>query len=297
MQPVTMVFIALEVLLVVYHLPFLSKPKGYRPQWYVWMLTLLLLFNIANGLFPDPGLRLGLRWQYIIAYGSAYLMGSYVPFYFYKAFDLEQLRFHALYGVPIIDLGCFLLFNVLLYLYNNDIVLDSRLAVVLPFAYGFWVLAVMYKAIRLHYKARQDRQVYAEQLLIFIAILPWQAMAVFAFVPGPQWLRIIMANLALLVITVFLAARLFHHHRREFRLLFEFKETGGLQSLFEANCARYELTALETEIVLLLRKGYTYARIGKKLFRSYKTIDNDIQRIYLKVGVNNKIALIEKLWS
>jgi DNA-binding CsgD family transcriptional regulator len=297
MQPVTMVFIVLEFLLVVYHLPFLSKPKGYRPLWYVLLLTLLLLFNITNGLFPDPALSLGLRWQYIIAYGSAYLMGAYVPFYFFKAFGLERLRRYALYGVPAIDLGSFLVFNVLLYLWNGNILLDSRLAVILPFTYGFWVLAAMYKAIRLQYRESGNRQAYNEQLLIFLAILPWQAMAVFAFHPCPQGLRIVMANLGLVMIMFFLVARLFRSHRKDFSQLFEFKQTGGLQSVFKANCEKYRLTDLEIRLAPLLRAGYTHHKIGLALFRSKKTIDNDVQKLYQKVGATGRLEMIARLWG
>lgn len=296
MQALTFNFILLEVLLLIYHLPFLSRPSGYKHIWYMLLLILLLFFNFTNGVFPAPHSLVNIKEQYIIAYGSAYIMGAYVPFYFYKAFALEKLRFHALYGVPIFELGSFLLFNVLLYLWNGNIRLDSELGVIIPFVYGFVVLTDMYNAIRSKFKESGNKQDYYEQLAVFLAILPWQAMVVFAFCPSPQWLRIVMANLGVVVITLFLMVKAFREYHFEFSQLAEFKETGGLLSIFEANCKKYALTEREIKIVQMLRQGYTYKQIGEKLYLGEKTIDNNIQEIYLKVGVNNKLELINKLW-
>jgi DNA-binding CsgD family transcriptional regulator len=296
MQVLTLNFIIFEVLLLIYHLPFLSRPSGYKHIWYLLLLILLLIFNFMNGVFPDLHSQVNIKVQYIIAYGSAYLMGAYVPFYFYKAFALEKLRFHALYGVPLFELGSFLLFNVLLYVWNGNIKLDSELGVMIPFVYGFVVLTAMYKAIRLKYKESGNQQDYREQLAVFVAILPWQAMAIFAFCPSPQWLRIIMANLGLVVITLFLMVKTFREYHFEFRQLAEFKQTGGLTSLFEANCIKYELTQREIDFAILLKQGYTYQQISLKMFLSPRTVGNNIQALYTRLGISGKMELIHKLW-
>ncbi|MDB5086112.1 MAG: hypothetical protein JWR09_106 [Mucilaginibacter sp.] len=296
MQVLTFNFILLEVLLLIYHLSFLSRPSGYNRLWYLLLLLLLLIFNFTNGLFPDLQSPVNIKQQYIIAYGSAYIMGAYVPFYFYKAFALEKLRFHALIGVPIFELGSFTLFNVLLYLWNGNIRLDSELGVIVPFVYGFVVLTAMYKAIRLKFRESGNKQDYREQIAVFIAILPWQAMVVFAFYPAPQWLRIILANMVFAVITLFLMVKAFRRDRRDFGLLVEFKETGGLASLFEANCIKYELTEREINFAMLLKQGYTYRQISLKMFLSPKTVGNNIQALYTRLGVSGKMELIHKLW-
>jgi hypothetical protein len=68
----------------------------------VGLLFFLILKNIASGFFPDPNLRSPpMVIQYAMAYGMGFLMGAYFPYYFYKAFELDRLRWHALYGVPL----------------------------------------------------------------------------------------------------------------------------------------------------------------------------------------------------
>jgi len=78
--------------------------------------------------------------------------------------------------------------------------------------------------------------------------------------------------------------------------LAEFKRTGALLSQFEANCDKYELTEREIELAVCLKQGLTYRQIGLKLFLSPKTVDNNIQALYAKLKVRNKMELIHKLW-
>ncbi len=43
--------------------------------------------------FPIRSLHLNIRLQIMIADGFAYLMGAYIPYYFYKAYDLKIFAF------------------------------------------------------------------------------------------------------------------------------------------------------------------------------------------------------------
>jgi DNA-binding CsgD family transcriptional regulator len=57
------------------------------------------------------------------------------------------------------------------------------------------------------------------------------------------------------------------------------------------------LTKREIEIVLLLKKGYRYKQIADMLYISERTVDKHIRNIYEKTNVNNKIALLNKLYG
>ena len=50
-------------------------------------------------------------------------------------------------------------------------------------------------------------------------------------------------------------------------------------------------------IAPLLKAGYTHHQIGLTLFRSKRTIDGDVQKLYQKVGVTNRLELIGALWG
>ena len=99
---VTFIFIVLELMMLSFQFfYYLFRPEDRNRLWYLILLVLMLFYNITGGLFPDPNINLSISLQEMIAYGSGFLMASYFPFYFYKAFDLKSLRWHAYYGVPL----------------------------------------------------------------------------------------------------------------------------------------------------------------------------------------------------
>ena len=66
-------------------------------------------------------------------------------------------------------------------------------------------------------------------------------------------------------------------------------------AVFINNGARYGLSARQLEVVRLMLKGRTYAQIAAELYISRKTVDTHVQHIYAKLGVRNKLELLNKL--
>lgn len=64
---------------------------------------------------------------------------------------------------------------------------------------------------------------------------------------------------------------------------------------FTENCRKYHLTSREVEIIQLLITGLPYKIIGDNLNISDKTVAKHISNIFSKVGVGNKLELINKL--
>jgi DNA-binding CsgD family transcriptional regulator len=297
MHWLTLVLIVIEFpLFIVQLFLYLLRPGDRQRLWYMILLGILIKFNIFNGLFPDPSYRLDIRLQNMAADGFAYLMGAYMPFYFYRAYDLKTLRFHATWGVASLILLPYLVFDVV-YAINGNLVADREWSVIVPGIYGAVVLAAILRAIVGKYKRTHKRRQFRCELAVWIAIIPWEVMVLFAFFPAPQWLRILLANLGWVTISLLQFRKHIWHYRRQDSQLAEVKETGALRSVFEASCAKYQLIEREIRIVTLLRQGYTYKQIGDELFLSDKTVDNNIQVIYTKVGVKSKMELIHKLWN
>ena len=133
----TMVFCILEFGMCCYQLVYcLSHPRDKRRFWYLILLLLLLIYNITGGLFPDPNINLSVKLQNIIAYGSGFLMASYFPFYFYKAFKLDSLKFHALYGVLLFLLLPYIVFFVILYPKNGGLNYATSYGLLIPAIYS-----------------------------------------------------------------------------------------------------------------------------------------------------------------
>ena len=124
---VTFIFILLEAGMFIFQLfYYLFRPQDKARLWYLILMSLMLFYNITGGLFPDPKIHLDLALQEMIAYGSGFLMASYFPFYFYKAFDLKALRWHALYGVPLFLMAPYLIFFVIVYAVNGNLEADIK---------------------------------------------------------------------------------------------------------------------------------------------------------------------------
>ena len=73
------------------------------------------------------------------------------------------------------------------------------------------------------------------------------------------------------------------------------KVRSASQVYFFDNCKKYRLTTREIDIVKLLIKGQPYKIIGDNLNISAKTVAKHISNIFSKVGVGNKVELINKL--
>src|ERR1700754_4581643 len=87
---VTFIFIMLEFIMFCFQfIYYLFRPQDKPRKWNLILLALMLFYNITGGLFPDPKITsISVSVQLMIAYGCGFLMASYFPFYFYKAFDL-----------------------------------------------------------------------------------------------------------------------------------------------------------------------------------------------------------------
>ena len=65
--------------------------------------------------------------------------------------------------------------------------------------------------------------------------------------------------------------------------------------IFESNCARYNLSKREAEILILLNTGQPYKLIADSLAISIATVQRHVANIFQKLNVNNKVAAIKKI--
>lgn len=56
--------------------------------------------------------------------------------------------------------------------------------------------------------------------------------------------------------------------------------------------SNYKITNRESEVIMLLIKGYSYSNISEELFISISTAKTHVYNIYQKTGVKNKVELI-----
>ncbi|RKR83329.1 regulatory LuxR family protein [Mucilaginibacter gracilis] len=285
----TAIFLVLEVYDV------LRRPKERWQWWNLVLVALLFFFNVTNGNFPDESSAVSLKLQYLLSDGSSYLVGAYFPFYFYKMYELDKLRFHAVYGAPVFVLLPFLVFEVVLYNINGQLTIDRQWGVMVPAVYGLVALMAIVKAIIDRFQETSERSPFIEALAVWLAVLFWEMLCAFPFFTLPQWLKLVVGNLGLSVVTIFLIVKHIRRSRREFEL-FTSPEAGSAPELaYLEHCVTFGLTKTETEVALLVRKGWTNRKIADHLFRTEGTIKNHLKNIFKKTEVATRSELIHLL--
>ncbi|MEJ6979446.1 helix-turn-helix transcriptional regulator [Pedobacter sp. P351] len=296
MHVITFVFVLLEAVMLFYQLLYyLFRPQDKGRMWYLVLLSLLILYNITGGLLPDPELTIPVITQNIIAYGSGFIMASYFPYYFYKAFELERIRLHALYGVPLFLILPFIVFFVIAYSLNGNLDYAIKYGIIVPFFYSFVVLWAIAKAVLVKYKERANQNNLVEVIAVYCAVLPWASMTLLSYFHASQQVEVIITNGGFIVITVLFISRYIVRARIEYEQLLALNTNESQTSTFESNCKTFQLTSREIEIVLLIRQGIRYKEIGEKLFISERTVTKHVQNIYEKTGVSNRVELVHKL--
>lgn len=297
MHIVTLLFILLE--LVMFGVQFgyyLSQPTDKPRFWYLILLILLLVYNTTGGLFPDPEIQsMSLRVQNIIAYGSGFLMASYFPFYFYKAFELKLLRFHAFYGVPLFLLLPYVTFFIVSYSLNDNLDFAVQYGIIIPFFYSFVVLRAILIAIQEYYKENRNHRFYMEKITVYCAVAPWATMPLVAYFHFSQLTEVLFTNLGFLVITGMFILKSARKARMENELYAELELIPVNPLVMAVNSKRFGLTAREADIVTLICRRLKYKEIAEKLFISERTVNKHVQNIFNKTGVTNKSELIRKM--
>jgi len=297
MHLITLLFILLELMMLAvqfYH--YCSVPQDKPRLWYLILLVLLVFYNVTGGFFPDPDIPLELTLQNAIAYGSGFLMAAYFPYYFYKSFQLEHLRFQALFGTSIFLIAPYFIFFVLIYSLNKDLGFAIKYGLIVPFIYSLYLLWAILYSIRKKFKTirNSDRPPgKTEMLSVYFAVSPWVCLSVFAYFNIAQWIEVTVTNVGFILVTILFLKRSVARNRHDYEKHQDSKQ--AMVYVFSQKCERYHLSEREKQIALLLCQGHTYEQTGQILFISRKTVDAHVRNIFMKTSSRNKIELLQLL--
>lgn len=293
---ITFIVIVLEFGMFLFQLAYYTiKPQDKNRKWYLILLLLMLVYNITGGLFPDPKLELPISIQVMIAYGGGFLTASYFPFYFYKAFDLKSLRWHALFGVPLFLMLPYLVFFIVVYASNGNLDADIRYGMIAPFVYALVLLWRIFIAIRRKYAVKKNKTEYFEEIAMNLAVTPWASLAFFGLIEKSQVVEVLCANSGIILITMLFIRKAIKQSHWENKLLQTITFDGTRPGVFQENCQRFGLTKTEVKIVEMLYEGMSNRNIADKIFISEETVKKHIQNMFRKTGVRNRTALIHAL--
>lgn len=289
---VTFILIILEVLMFMHqYIFYLQKPDKKR-KFYLILLFLLIVYNIAGGMFPDGNIDLPIVAQNILAYGAGFAMGCFFPYYFYKAFDVRHLKFQATYGVFYFLVLPYLIFFCIVYPLVNNLDVAIYIGLLIPFIYAFYMIYQILESIKITYKDRKAVDV----ILVYLAVCPWALMPLLAYLKVDQLTEVIFTNGGFVIITVLFFRNMIQESREDYKALLEMKRMARPEpEILLENCKMYMLTPRECEVTQLVCEGEKYRDIAEKLFISERTVTKHVQNIFRKTEVTSKIELLNKL--
>ena len=307
MHFITFAFVCIEVIILFYlFIHRLARPHDRISYLDIYLLLLLIVYNITGGLLPDPKLPGSYFWQNSFAYATGFMTPCYFPYYVYHAFGLQKMKFHAYRGVFFFLMLPYLLFMIVFGITGN--LDDAKNLLILPVAYALWVIITLVPA--------SQNESTDNRIVLFLSLTPWVCLPVIDYFNAGQGVEAAITNTGFLLLLV-------QHMRRNVRQLkIEHqrliatenqllnwneqleeevnKRTLQLEGIsreerFNENCKQYSLTIREKEIALFIYRGHTHKQIGDLLFIAEQTVAKHTQNIFDKVKVSNRVELVHKL--
>lgn len=200
MHIITFLFVCIEAVILCYLLIYrLARPDDKTAYLNIILIFLLEVYNITGGLLPDKNLPGSYFIQMAIAYGTGFITPCYFPYYVYKAFGLEKMKFHAYKGVFFFLIAPYVLF-VIVFGITGDLNLAKDL-LILPVAYAVWVIASLVKSIKYKHQGNFKKSESKEELtVLFLSLTPWVGLPIIDFLNLGQGIEASITNIGFLLL-------------------------------------------------------------------------------------------------
>jgi hypothetical protein len=124
MHIITFLFAIVETTMLFFYLVYyIARPNEKKSLLNICLLFLLVGYNITGGLYPDLNMPGSYNVQMIIAYFTGFITPSYFPYYVYKTFNLEKMKFHSFKGVAFFLILPYIIFSSI-FIYSGDLTID-----------------------------------------------------------------------------------------------------------------------------------------------------------------------------
>ena len=315
MHVVTFIFVCIEIVIFFYlGIYKLARPDDKTATLNIILIFLLLAYNITGGLLPDPNLPGSYFIQEVIAYSTGFIVPCYFPFYVYKAFGLEKMRFHAYKGVYLCLVFPYLLFVTAFAASSN--LASAKNLLVLPVAYAGWVIFSLYKAIRHKYRNDFSSKESKEEItVLFLSLTPWIGLPIIAYFDLSQAIEAVVTNSGFLLLLALQVKNHIKQFRIEHQRLIQSeqkllswntslqrevdKRTKELERINEQKTNTFVNLAHETKTPLTLIKNYLEEYINSRggseelaiVKRSIDKLSNDILNLFDLERFNKGLAV------
>lgn len=200
MHIVTFIFVCLEAVILFYLIIYkLARPDDKATILNIILISLLITYNVTGGLLPDPKLPGSFFLQEVIAYATGFITPCYFPYYVYKAFGLEKMKFHAYIGAYLFLILPYLIF-VIVFAKSGDLITAQQL-LFLPVLYALWIIYSLAKAIKNKYgNDFSSKESKTEVAILFFSVTPWIGLPFITYFNQSQAIEASITNTGFLLL-------------------------------------------------------------------------------------------------
>ncbi len=200
MHIVTFIFVCIELVIFFYLLIYrIARPDDKTAYLNILLIFFLIVYNVTGGLLPDTNLPGSYFVQIIIAYATGFITPCFFPYYVYKAFGLEKMKFHAYKGVFLFIIAPYLTFVLVLGITNN--MDNAKVLFIFPVLYALWVIYTLVKAICFKYQNDFSSMDSKEEMgVLLLSLTPWVGLPVIDFFNLGQGVEASITNIGFLLL-------------------------------------------------------------------------------------------------
>lgn len=291
MHIVTFIFVCIELVIFLYLAIYkLARPDDKITVLNIILIFLLIIYNVTGGLLPDPNLPGSNFVQECIAYATGFIVPSYFPYYVYKAFGLEKMRFHALRGVFLFFIVPYIAF-VTIYAITNSLE-PAKDIFIIPLLYAIWIIISLRKAVRYKYLNESGSYASKEEIsVLFLSLTPWVGLPVIDYFNLGQVTEASVTNTGFLLLLAFQLKRNVDKMRTEHQKLVDSEK-----KLLSWNTnLRTEVEKRTKELERINeQKTNTFVNLAHETKTPLTLINNYLDEFIVKKGTSEEIDIIKK---
>jgi DNA-binding CsgD family transcriptional regulator len=290
MHIVTFIFVSIEIVIFFYLLIYrLARPDDKTAYLNIILIFLLIVYNITGGLFPDPNMPGSFYLQESIAYGTGFITPCYFPYYVYKAFGLEKMKFQAYRGIYFFLIIPYIAFVVIMISTKS---LDAaKNLLIVPVVYAVWVVYSLFKAVRYKYNNQITSAESKEELLVmFLSISTWLGLPIIDYWNIGQAVEVTTTNFGFLLLFSLQVKRHIKEMRLEHQRLIESEK----RLLLLNNDLQKEVSTVTKEFERIIKQqANTFVGLSQEIEGPLATLNETFDK-YSDFVHNNKSLVVAK---
>lgn len=300
-HPLLQILLIFEgILLFSQTLFYIARHQDVARKRFLILVLAFFQFTFLCSIMPSEHIEINSFVQHIIVYISSITVAYSYFHYLIKEYELPQLRMYNIKVLLISLVVAFVFFFLLTYIATRDIYLSrvvfNLIPILISFYFCYQTIHFLMKKWR---KLKKGDNHHGSLILsgnigiVFMATMPITDIFDKSL---NQVLNISLVCISLLVTFYAYIKNFMYQSRLEYQFL---NKIGFLEEVDQESFSykkvllKYNLTARELDVALLVLEGKTYREIGDHMYVNHKTVSKHASNIFRKTNCSSKTEFLE----